>query len=63
MTLADLGGRKFVLTVLVWISTSILVYFTKISDVIYSTVTLGTIGAFITSNTLQNIRLTNAKTP
>lgn len=56
MNLHALGGRKFLLAVGVSLSTTLLVAFGSISDAIYATVILGTAGAFIAGNVVQDIK-------
>ena len=63
MSLIDkLGGRRFIISMLIGAATAILVYYAKISDTIYATVILGTVGAYITGNTYQKVK-TNATNP
>lgn len=56
INLQALGGRKFILTMLTGISTSVLVYLKSIPPEIYSMVTLGTVGAFIMGNSTESIK-------
>lgn len=53
-----LGGRKYILSLLSLISASLLVYFGKISDGVYSTVMVATVAAYISGNVYQKT-LTN----
>lgn len=48
-----LGGRKYILSLLSLISVSLLVYFGKISDGVYSTVMVSTVAAYIAGNVYQ----------
>lgn len=47
------GGRKFFLTLGCGIACTLLVWFTKISDAVFATIILGTVGAYITGNVYQ----------
>ena len=49
-----LNSRKFILALLSLLITSVLVYLDKISDGVYSTVIIATIGAYLTANVLQH---------
>lgn len=49
----SLGGRKFIVTVLTGISTSILTWYGKLDPGTYSVVTIATIGTFIAGNTYE----------
>lgn len=55
-----LGGRKFLLSLGCGFVTSLLCYFGKISDAIYAMVILGTVGAYITGNTVQKVKAPDA---
>lgn len=50
-----IGGRKFVLAILIVILSSILVYLQKISDGVYSTIILADIAAYIAGNVYQYV--------
>lgn len=47
-------GRKFTLTLLVLILSTVLLSFNQIDANIYATLVLGTVGAYITSNVLES---------
>jgi hypothetical protein len=47
------GGRKFFLTVGCGVACTVLVWFTKISDQVFATIILGTVGAYIYGNVKQ----------
>ncbi len=47
------GSRKFLLALLVLVSTTALVAFSFIGDSAYSAVVIGTVGAYITGNVIQ----------
>lgn len=53
-TLKRLLSRKFVLSILALITSYFLMWFAKISDGVYSTIVIATVGAFITGNVIQN---------
>ena len=57
----NIGGRRFIMSMLVGFTTSVLTYVGKIDGTTYSLVILGTIGAYITGNTFQKVK-TNANT-
>lgn len=52
----NLGGRRFILTMLTGFATVCLVYLGKIDSSTYSLVTLGTVGAFITGNVYESVK-------
>ncbi len=56
----NLGGRRFMMSMLIGISTTLLTYFAKIDGPTYSLVILGTVGAYITGNTIQKVKAGNA---
>ena len=56
MNLTALGGRRFLLTVATQVSATILVWFGKISDDVFSVLVLGTVGAYIAGNTVQKVK-------
>lgn len=56
----NLGGRRFMMSMLIGISTTLLTYFAKIDGSTYSLVILGTVGAYITGNTIQKVKAGNA---
>jgi len=56
MNLTALGGRRFMLTVATQVSVTILVWFGKISDDVFSVLVLGTVGAYIAGNTVQKVK-------
>jgi predicted PurR-regulated permease PerM len=47
------GSRKFILAAAVLASATVLVWFAKIADGVYSAVVLGVIAAYLTSNVVQ----------
>ena len=55
----SIGGRRFIMSMLVGFTTAALTYLGKIDGTTYSLVILGTIGAYITGNTFQKVK-TNA---
>lgn len=64
MSLIDkLGGRRFIISMLIGATTALLVYCAKISDTVYATVILGTIGAYITGNTYQKVKTNDTTIP
>jgi hypothetical protein len=60
MNLTDLGGRRFLLTVATQVSVTILVWFGKSSDDVFSVLVLGTVGAYIAGNTVQKVKAHDA---
>lgn len=56
MNLETIGGRRFLLTVATQVSVTLLVWFSKISDDVYSVVVLATVAAYITGNTVQKVK-------
>lgn len=56
MTLTNLGGRRFLLTVGCGVVTSALLWFGKLDPTTYSVVVLGTVGAYIAGNTVQKLK-------
>ena len=59
MNLETIGGRRFLLVMVTGFATVILTWFTKIDAPTYALVTLGTVGAYITGNTVQKIKTPN----
>lgn len=53
MNLDSIGGRKFIVTASAGFCAVVLVWFEKISDDVYSVVTIATVGAYIAGNALQ----------
>jgi hypothetical protein len=53
MSLDQLGGRRFLLTVISGAGTFLLCWQGKISDDVYSVVTIATVAAYITGNVAQ----------
>lgn len=53
MTLDQLGGRRFLLTVISGAGTWVLCFMGKISGDVYSVVTIATVAAYITGNVAQ----------
>lgn len=47
------GGRKFFLTVGCGVACTVLVWFAKISDGVFASIILGTVGAYIYGNVKQ----------
>lgn len=52
----ELGGRRFLLCVGCSAITSLLTAFGKIDGATYALVILGTVGAYITGNTVQKVK-------
>lgn len=59
MNIASWGGRRFLLTVGCGIASTALVWFSKISDEVYATVIIATVGAYIAGNTVQKVKGSN----
>lgn len=53
MNLDQIGGRRFLLTVISGAGTFVLCWFAKISGDVYSVVTIATVGAYIAGNVAQ----------
>lgn len=53
--ITNAGGRTFSLTVGAGLVTSVLVWFGKIDGSAYSTIVLGTVGAYIAANAVQKV--------
>jgi hypothetical protein len=58
-TLDKLGGRRFIMSMLIGFTTAFLTYIGKIDSSTYSLVILGTVGAYITGATVERVK-TNA---
>lgn len=56
INLHSMGGRRFLLAVGCGAITSVLCWYGKISDVVYATVVLGTVGGFITGNVIESVK-------
>ncbi len=55
-TIENLGGRRFIISMLIGFATALLVYLGKIDGGTYSVVILGTVGAYIAGNTFQKVK-------
>lgn len=49
------GGRKFAACILALLSASVLCWFGRIADGVYSAVVIATVGAFITGNVAEKV--------
>jgi xanthine/uracil permease len=56
MNFENMGGRRFVLSILTLLSTFVLTWFAKIDAATYSIVIVATVGALITGHTTENIK-------
>lgn len=58
MNIANLGGRRFLLTLGCGMATTLLQYLGKLDPVgsTYALVVVGTVGAYITGNTVQKVK-------
>jgi hypothetical protein len=56
INITGLGGRRFLLTLGCGVATTVLCWFGKISDQVYATVLIGTVGAYILGNTAQKVQ-------
>jgi hypothetical protein len=56
------GGRRFVLTVGAGVIHGFLLWFGKLTESGYVTLTVATVGAYIAGNTIQKIKKTDAGT-
>ena len=61
MKIITLGGRRFVLTMGVWISSSVLLWFGKLTDGSYTAIILGIVGVYCAANTTQKIKAPESK--
>ncbi|MBF8177648.1 hypothetical protein [Herminiimonas contaminans] len=59
MSIAGLGGRRFMLTLGCGIACTVLVWNGKISDQVFATVIIATVAAYITGNTFQKVKGAN----
>jgi len=50
------GGRRFLLALSTNLITAVLVLADKVSDTVYATVIIATVGAYIAGNTLQKVK-------
>lgn len=50
------GGRKFILTIGAGITTTVLVWFAKITPEVYQWTILGTVAAYISGNAYQKVK-------
>lgn len=49
----DFGGRRFIMSMGAGISSTVLVWFSKISDQVFATIVIACVAAYITGNTAQ----------
>lgn len=63
MSLDRLGGRRFLLTLVSGAGTWLLCLLAKIDGGVYATVTIATVAAYITGNTVQKRDEIKAKAP
>jgi hypothetical protein len=56
MNLENLGGRRFILSILVLLFTSILTAWGKVDGLVYAGVVVPTVGALIAGHTFQNVK-------
>lgn len=52
----SLGGRRFIISMLIGAATALLTYLGKIDGGVYTAVILGTVGVYITGNTYQKVK-------
>jgi hypothetical protein len=62
MDLETLGGRRFLLVVFTSVAATVLTWFSKVDGATYSLVTIGIVGAYITGNTIQKIKIPTLET-
>jgi predicted metal-binding transcription factor (methanogenesis marker protein 9) len=60
--LSALGGRRFWLSLGAGLCTTILAWYAKISPEVYRDVVLGTVGMYITGNTVQKVKQSSGET-
>lgn len=51
----SLGGRRFLMSLGAGLSSTVLVWFGKITPEVYQWIVLGTVAAYITGNTTQKV--------
>ena len=56
MNLDSFGGRRFLLTLGCGAATTLLCWYPKISDQVYATVIIATIGVYVAGNVTQKIK-------
>ena len=56
------GGRRFLMSMLVGLTTALLTYLGKIDGATYSLTILGTVGAYIAGNVIQKVKAPDATT-
>lgn len=56
MNFTAFGGRRFALCLLVFCVTTVLLWFGKLSDGGYTTITLATVGSLIAGHTYENVK-------
>lgn len=50
-----MGGRRFVMSLGAGVTSTVLVWFAKITPEVYQWIVLGTVAAYITGNTTQKV--------
>lgn len=60
MSIQALGGRRFVLCVLTFVGTALLLLTGKLSDSSFTTITLATVGGLIAGHTYENVKTAGA---
>lgn len=61
--LTYVGGRKFLLAVIVIFLTTLLCWFGKVSDAVFSYVAITVITSYLAGNVMQTIKTTGTSTP
>lgn len=56
LPITSIGGRRFLLTLGCGIASTALVWYGKISDDVFATVVIATVGAYIAGNVTQRIK-------
>lgn len=56
MNFERVGGRRFVLTVGAGVTSTVLVWFTKITPNVYSEIIMWTVAAYIAGGTVDNVK-------
>lgn len=54
--IARITSRKFILALLSLLSTTVLVWFGKINEGVYSAVVIATVGAYLTANVFESTK-------
>lgn len=56
MNLTSIGGRRFLLAILTLGSINVLLWFERMTDIVYRDVLIATVAVYVAGNTLQKIK-------